>query len=392
MKSQLTLLCLMFCSIFTFSQKQIYKSDFTYFNFENENLYSTLGLSGNTIVFNASDYAIYGIDKTTYKTKWEHHAGTKTDQAIFFYKDTFFFNTHKDQESKAAQFGVETGRIIKELQVESIATKPYFMGDTFYFTGSEKGGGGALFAYDLDQNQIVWQKFIGHGSDFQPVYQKNKIVASVDKNYWTHLNYSGKNLPMHSQKSFEIGDTPYFVLNYAFLTHDGKEISEEFLRINDLTNKYDFATTENHTLIIGNHNLMVLGNNKKLKVLLDLLTLRTEGRFDKNAASKIIQTDSETVWFIDQNHLIHYDYKKKKLLRNISLDDWRPHQLIVDHHTIWLISKNDGELYALDFEPNEAIARKLDREKAIQDHLRCTFPDPKKIAAAKEAEEKYKNQ
>ena len=37
----------------------------------------------------------------------------------------------------------------------------------------------------------------------------------------------------------------------------------------------------------------------------------------------------------------------------------------LDNCKIWLISKNDGQLYALDVEPDEALARRQDRDKTI---------------------------
>ena len=71
---------------------------------------------------------------------------------------------------------------------------------------------------------------------------------------------------------------------------------------------------------------------------------------------QIIKTDDKTVWFLHENHLVHYDFNKNKLLRDLDLNHWQPHQLILDNRTIWLISKNDGQLYALDFEPDESRA------------------------------------
>ena len=106
---------------------------------------------------------------------------------------------------------------------------------------------------------------------------------------------------------------------------------------------------------------------------------------------KILQVDAKKVWLINQDLLMHYDFKKEKILRIVNLDIWRPHQLILDNRTIWLISQNDGQLYALDFEPDEAIARKNDRDKAIKEKYRCILPDTTKIEVAKAMEEKFKN-
>ena len=79
------------------------------------------------------------------------------------------------------------------------------------------------------------------------------------------------------------------------------------------------------------------------------------------------------------------------MLRNVFLGNWRPQQMILDGKNIWLISANDGQLYHLEFEPDEKINRITQETKARQDHLKCDLPNPDKIKAAKVAEEKFKN-
>lgn len=137
---------------------------------------------------------------------------------------------------------------------------------------------------------------------------------------------------------------------------------------------------------------MILGNNKKVMLNADLSSVWYNDSEERGILKNILQVDAQTLWFIDQNQLVHYDFKKERILRTVNLDAWRPHQLILDHRTIWLISKNDGQLYALDFEPNAIIARKLDGNNAIKNRQRCDFPNPEKIAAAKVVEDKFKNQ
>lgn len=288
------------------------------------------------------------------------------------------------------QFDLHSGNVIKELPFESIETEPHILGNTLYFTGLQNGG--RLFSYDIEKNQTLWDKFIGHGSDYEPDYQKDKIVVSVDKTWWSHLDYQGKHVRMESKKSFEIDDTPYFVIEYEFLTHDGKEISQEFLWENQLTRHYNIKKTKNQTFVLSNNRLMILGNNKKVMLNADLSSVWYNDSDERGILKKILQVDAKTLWFIDQNQLVHYDFKKERILRTVNLDAWRPHQLILDHRTIWLISKNDGQLYALDFEPNAIIARKLDGNNAIKNRQRCDFPNPEKIAAAKAVEDKFKNQ
>lgn len=390
MKSQLNFFlwkfCLIFCASHFNSQTPIYKSSLELDDFAPESNYSSIAMHGNMIVFNASNYHLYGIDKTNYKTLYDIEVNTMSNKPAYFYQDTFFYGTYKNQESKVVQFDLHSGNVIKELPFESIDTQPHLIGNTLYFTGLRSGG--RLFAYDIKKNQTLWDKFIGHGSDYEPDYQKDKIVVSVDKTWWSHLDYHGKHVPMESKKSFEIGDTPYFVIEYEFLTHDGKEISQEFLWENQLTRHYSIKKTKNQTFVLSNNRLMILGNNKKVMLNADLSSVWYNDSEERGTLKKILQVDAKTVWLINQNQLVHYDFKKEKILRTINLDAWRPHQLILDDRTIWLISQNDGQLYALNFVPDEAIARKLDRKKAIKDRQRCDFPNPKKIAAAKAMEEK----
>lgn len=357
MKSQLNFFlwkfCLIFCASQFHSQTQLYKSSLKLFGFSpEEDYYSSIAMKGNVIVFNAPNYHLYGIDKTNYKTLYDIEVNTMSNKPAYFHQETFFYGTYKNQESKVVQFDLHSGNVIKELPFESIDTQPHLIGNTLYLTGLQSGG--RLFAYDIEKNQTLWDKFIGHGSDYEPDYQKDKIVVSVDKTWWSHLDYQGKHVPMESKKSFEIDDTPYFVIEYEFLTHDEKEISQEFLWENQLTRHYSIKKTKNQTFVLSNNRLMILGNNKKVMLNADLSSVWFNDSEERGTLKKILQVDDKTIWLINQNQLVQYDFKKEKILRTINLDAWRPQQLILDNRTIWLISRNDGQLYALDFEPDES--------------------------------------
>lgn len=113
------------------------------------------------------------------------------------------------------------------------------------------------------------------------------------------------------EKSFEIDDTPYFVIEYEFLTHDKKEISQEFLWENQLTRNYSIKKTKNQTFVLSNKYLMILGNNKKVKLLADLSSVLSKEFEERGSLEKILQVDDKTLWLIDENQLVHYDFKKK---------------------------------------------------------------------------------
>ncbi|HEX7870582.1 MAG TPA: hypothetical protein VF455_10770, partial [Chryseobacterium sp.] len=135
----------------------------------------------------------------------------------------------------------------------------------------------------------------------------------------------------------------------------------------------------------------VLGKKGNKKLQLDLETLVSSEEYENESLLAILSSENEKISFVYQNHLIHYDVKKEKMLRNVYLNNWQPHQVILDGRNIWMISKNDGQLYHLDFEPDEDLNRKIQRENAIREYFRCDLPNPDKIKAAKEAEEKLKN-
>nr|WP_315153918.1 hypothetical protein [uncultured Flavobacterium sp.] len=176
--------------------------------------------------------------------------------------------------------------------------------------------------------------------------------------------------------------------------------SEKFLdSIVASNNKILLNSSQNQTQInntnafaLTEKQLLVLDSNKKEVLQLDLETEFPADNFESDAYSAIIAVTPESVWFCYQNFLIHYDFKNNKRLRKVNLSKWNPHQVLLENRTIWLISKNDGQVYGLDFEPDERIAYEIEvRAKMEYERLRCPEPDLKKIKAAKAAQEKFNN-
>ena len=134
-----SLLSFKFCLIFlvnnAFSQTQLYKSSFPDFNITDQKLYASLVMAENTIVFNASDFKLYGIDKTSYKTNWEINTGIKSIKPAILYKDTFFFRNSQSEETRVEQYDLKTGKLLKHFPFESLARKPHFIGIVMYLTG-----------------------------------------------------------------------------------------------------------------------------------------------------------------------------------------------------------------------------------------------------------------
>lgn len=146
-----------------------------------------------------------------------------------------------------------------------------------------------------------------------------------------------------------------------------------------------------HTFTLTDKQLLVFGSNKKKILQLDLETEFPTDNFEPDAYSTIITATAESVWFCYHNYLIHYDFNNNKRLRKINLSKWNPHQVILEKRTIWLISKNDEQLYGLDFEPDERKAYEMEARAKMQAERDRCFPDPKMIEAKRAAEEKFRN-
>lgn len=114
--------------------------------------------------------------------------------------------------------------------------------------------------------------------------------------------------------------------------------------------------------------------------------------FAYDAYSKIVKTQPESVRFYDQNYLSHYDFKNKRVLRKVDLTKWNPHQLLLEDRTIWLISTNDGQLYGLDFEPDQQTADFIKAKSEMEREIHNPKPpDKKRIEAEKATREKFNN-
>jgi outer membrane protein assembly factor BamB len=383
--------CLLLVCLNAFSQTEVYKSDLLFTDFQSKELSSSLLISGNKILFSANNYKIYAIDKDSFKPIWETYIAWKSNTPAYLYKDTFLYGHYENETTKVVQYDLNTGAKIKKLPFESIKPKPYFVNNIMYCTVLADGG--KLVAYHLDENKIIWQKNIGHGIDFQPVYLKDKIIVNAEDDNWFEIDYNGNFLKTKSKSHTYIDSVTVFVKKYKFLTHDGKEITQDFLKKNKLSDsEYLIKTSDSHTFILTEKQLLVLENNRKKVLQLDLETEFPTDNFEPDAYSAILETHPESIWFCCQNYLVHYDLINNKRLRKVDLTKWNPHQVVLDNRTIWLISKNDGQLYGLDFEPDERTAAEIEaRAKMEYERLRCPAPDLKKIEAAKAAQEKFRN-
>lgn len=383
--------CFLLIGTNVLAQTEMYKTDFVFNDFQSREIFGSLLVSGNKILFSASNYKIYAINKDQLKTIWETSTGRKSNSAPYVYKETFLSANYKNGKTAVSQYDLNTGEIIKKLPFESINSKPHFENNIMYATVLYDGG--KLAAYDLNENKIIWQKNIGFGADSQPIYLKNKMIANAENDNWFEIDYNGNFLKTKSKSYIYIDSTKIDVKKYQFLTHDDKEISREFLKKNKFADsEYQIKMSDNHTFLLSENQLLIVGKNRKKVLQLDLEAEFPTDNFSYDAYLTIIETQPESVWLCFQNYLIHYDFKNKKFLRKVDLTQWNPHQLVMDKRTIWLISKNDGQLYALDFEPDQQTADYIKAKAGMERGIRNPQPpDKKKIEAAKVAQEKFNN-
>lgn len=379
--------CLLLVCSNVFSQAIIYKSDFAFDDFRPDGHSGSIIMAGENVLFNASNQKVYSIAKKDGKINWEIDAVTNSEIVPYPYNNTFFYGKHNNGVSRVVQFNLNTGEKIKDLPLTTLNTEPFFLDNIMYCTALADGG--LSVAYNMDENKIIWQKNIGFGVDVKPVYLKDRIIVNAEDDNWFEIGYDGNFLKAKSKKHIYLDTTQVFVKNYKFLTHDGKEITAGFLKKNKLSDSdYQSKSIENHTAILTESQLLILGNNRKKVLQLHLEKEFPTDDFSTDTYRSILAFQPESVWFCYQNFLIQYDFVNKKRLRKVDLTKWNPHQVLLENRTIWLLSGNNGQLYGLDFEPDQQTADKL---QAIADHYKCTEPDAKKIEAAKMAQKKLKN-
>ena len=151
-------------------------------------------------------------------------------------------------------------------------------------------------------------------------------------------------------------------------------------------------------LVKNNLNLQSLKLNKnKIVVLADNMKVITNKEFKKiiqlpedgeNDYLEILKTDDQNVWFFYQNLIVNYNFKRNKVIKTYDVTKWNAHQVKIDKNDLWLISKNDGQLYHIKLELSkkeldEKIVR-LKKEKE-QGYIK---PDKARIEVQKALEEK----
>ncbi len=344
MRYPILLLVVLSTSLLASAQKVFFKSAQTFSKDNTKTFYSSIALQNNLLLFNANDYKLYAYDKNTGQLKWQHKLDWKSDIAPFFVQNTIWANGNDE----VLQLDTATGKPLKAIAISRMDTKPTIINNVLYGTGIYNAG--CLFAYDLQQDSVLWSRFIAHGIAQTPHYLPGHIIANAEGNNWLEVAYNGKLLNAAcEEEEAHFPSELSCAKKYLLRTHDGKEIKGKLaLKIDK--NDYGVEQTfhaPHATFIINKNMLFVIGNKLKLKLEKDLEQLAPGIDPAYGSTVQILQAAKETVWLHLGDHLLEYNYIKKKKVRAINLSTWAPHQVLLDENKIWLISSTDGLLYGV---------------------------------------------
>jgi hypothetical protein len=333
----------------SWSQSEIFNSKINFSENDLEEFYSAVSIDNNRIYFIANDYTLYVYDKTTKQLLWKDYARSKSNIAPIYHQNYVF---EKMAEGKILQLQAITGDTIQTLKIQELTTQPIFKENMMYCVAISPEIGGAILAYDLNKKEIVWQKFIGHGVSFQPYFLKDKMVVNYQEQFWFELDYNGnalnKNENCYSKNTEPPFEEQFCNIPYDVVNQYHKELTTKNMTIDEA--KYYYGTNE--TVILKENELKIINQKNKIKkeIVIDkIITLPESG---ENSYSEILKVAENTIWFVYENILGVYDFKKNITLKSYDLSTWNPHQVILDGNTIWLISKIDGQLYGLDLDGN----------------------------------------
>jgi hypothetical protein len=353
---KLVFICLL-CSPATMAQTVFFNSKINFSGSQLDKFYSSFSIDSSQVYFNANDYYVHAYDKQTGVLKWSYYLANKTNTAPIAHQNNLIVSKYSSEDGdKCLQLNSKTGDTIQTLTLQSINTKPIFKENVMYCTGIDNGIGGAVIAYDLKKNNIIWGKFIAHGVDRQPYYLKDKIIANAEEDNWFELDYNGKMVDTTCEyKTNLFIEDIKCVQNYIHRTHDNEGISQTYLQeyFEDYEN-LKVSSNTNYTFLLSDSKLMILKDNLEISKEINVDEIVTLPEKAINGYREILKIDDTTIWFFYKNLIVVYDYINYKLINTIDVSSWRPHQVVLEDTQLWLISKNDGQLIGLKFDPKKA--------------------------------------
>jgi len=350
MTKHLTFILFLF-SVTSWSQTEFFNSKINFSESELDKFYSSFSIDSSQVYFNANDYYVHAYDKETGVLNWSHYLANKTNNAPIPYQNNLFVSKHlSEYNDKCVQLNAITGDTIQTLLIESINTKPVFNNNIMYCSGIDAGIGGAVIAYDLKKNNVIWEKFIAHGVDKQPYFMKDKIIANAEDDNWFELDYNGKLLDTTCEyKANLFVEDIKCVRNFKYLTHNQKELSGSYFEsYENIKVKY----SKDQTIVLGENKMLIINNRNKIEKEIKLEEIITIPENQVSNYTEILKVEDSTVWFFHQNILVVYDFKNNKTIQTFDLTQWNVNQAILEDKKLWLISRNDGQLIGLELGPD----------------------------------------
>lgn len=327
------------------AQETIFESSIKFSDIELSNFFSSITQDENKIYFCANDYSMYAINKATKEIVWKHELAWKSNLKPFVYDSIVIFGKH------SVLYDANTGEIKTELPLNTFLTEPFIKESVLYATAIDDEIYGSIFAYDLVNDSILWKRFIAHGVEKRPIYLNDRIIANAEGDNWFDLSYDGVLLDTAcKEKATIFVDNIPCVRNMKFLTYYGYEIDHDFISKNFIFDNDVLSFTDSDkTILYGYRRILVLNSGKRIKLRLDLEKMFPEIQVNENDYTEILLVNDDTLWFIYENHMIAYDISAKKTLKQYDLSLSNPHQVLLDlkNNQLWLISKNDGQLYGI---------------------------------------------
>ena len=337
------MICLTSCNA-SFAQTEFFNSKILISESQLDQFYSSISIDSSQVYFNANDYTVYAHDKKTGVLNWSYYTRNKSNIAPKGYQNFAFVGI---SDSKWVHLNNKTGDTIQTLKIEELTTQPVFKDNLMYCAAVSPEIGGALIAYDLKKNKIVWQKYIGHGVSYQPYFFKDKIVANYENQFWFELDYDGnaldKSKTCYSKNTEPPFEERFCNIHYDVINQYNKDVAIKNVTIEET--KYHYA--KNATVILRGNKLKIVNKKNKVKkeIIIDkIITLLETGVNDYSA---ILKVEENTIWFFYENILAVYDFKNNKTIKAYDLSSWNAHQVVLDANNLWLISRKNGNLIGL---------------------------------------------
>ena len=345
MKNILLLYFFLF-SVIAQSQTEFFNSKINFSQDQLNKFYSSISIDSTQVYFNANDYTVYAYDKKSGVLKWSYYTANKSNTSPKLNQNSVFVERHiSENEDKCVQLNIKTGDTIQTLKIEGLNTQPVFRENIMFCTAISPGIGGAVLAYDLKKNDVIWEKFIAHGVSTQPYYLKDKIIANAESDNWFELNYSGQLLDTTCNNKTDIFvENIKCIRNFKYLTHNQKEIYDSYFEDHEYIK---LKHTKDKTFLLGESKMLIINSKNKIEKEIKLEETLSDTENKTGFYTEILKAEANTVWFIYLSTLVVYDFKNSKTLQTFDLNKWHPHQAVLDGNNIWLISKNDGELVGL---------------------------------------------